>query len=114
MASASDQPVEARAGAVFAALGDDTRRQLWRAVVDDGPVTATALAADLPITRQAVTRHLRVLGDAGLVRSDRVGRETRYLAEDASLHEAAAWIAEADAAWSGRLDRLKARAEGAR
>ncbi len=50
----------------------------------------------------------------GWSRADRVGRETRYQAEDASLQAAAAWIAEADAAWAGRLDRLKVRAEGGR
>jgi DNA-binding transcriptional ArsR family regulator len=99
------------AEAVFGALADGTRRRLWQAVSDTGPVTATALAAELPITRQAVTKHLQVLGDAGLVRSDRVGRETRYVAERDPLRAAAEWIAEADAAWAARLDRLKARAE---
>jgi len=102
---------DAEAGAVFGALADGTRRRLWQAVSDHGPVTATALAADLPITRQAVTKHLRVLGDAGLVRADRVGRETRYVAERDPLRAAAEWIADADAAWGARLDRLKARAE---
>ena len=102
---------DARAGAVFAALGDDTRRRIWRAVVDDGPVTATTLATRVPITRQAVSKHLRVLGEAGLVSADRVGRETRYVARPGSLQDAADWIAAADAAWGDRLGRLKARAE---
>ena len=100
-----------RAGAVFAALGDDTRRRIWRAVVDDGPVTATTLAGQVPVTRQAVTKHLRVLDQAGLVQADRVGRETRYVARPSTLRAASDWIAEADAAWSDRLERLKARAE---
>ncbi len=102
---------DARAGAVFAALGDDTRRRIWRAVVEGGPVTATALAGQVPVTRQAVTKHLKVLDQAGLVTGDRVGRETRYVARQGSLQAAADWIAAADAAWSDRLARLKARAE---
>jgi DNA-binding transcriptional ArsR family regulator len=102
---------EARAGAVFAALGDGTRRQLWRTVVDEGPITATALARALPITRQAVAKHLRVLDDAGLVRADRVGRELRYSAPPGSLRAVSEWIDAADAAWAERLSRLKARAE---
>ena len=102
---------DAEVGAVFAALGDDTRRRIWRVVVDDGPVTATALAGRVPVTRQAVSKHLRVLDHAGLVTADRVGRETRYVARPGSLSGAAEWIAAADAAWSDRLARLKARAE---
>jgi DNA-binding transcriptional ArsR family regulator len=103
---------DARVGAVFAALGDDTRRSIWRAVVEGGPVTATALAGQVPVTRQAVSKHLRVLDQAGLVTADRVGRETRYAAPQGSLQAASEWIAAADAAWSDRLARLKARAEG--
>jgi DNA-binding transcriptional ArsR family regulator len=102
---------DARVGAVFAALGDDTRRRIWRAVVDDGPLTATALAGRVPITRQAVSKHLRVLDDAGLVSADRVGRETRYVARPGSLRDATDWLAAADAAWRDRLARLKGRAE---
>ena len=102
---------DAQVGAVFAALGDDTRRNIWRAVVDDGPVTATALAGRVPITRQAVSRHLRVLDEAGLVTADRVGRETRYVARPGSVRDAADWLAAADAAWRDRLARLKSRAE---
>ena len=96
---------------MFAALGDDTRRAIWRAVVDGGPVTATVLAGQVPVTRQAVTKHLRVLDQAGLVTSDRVGRETCYVARQGSLQAATDWIEAADAAWSDRLARLKARAE---
>ena len=69
---------EARAGAVFDALSDSTRRQVLRGVAERGPVTATELATVLPITRQAVAKHLGVLRDAGLVEPERVGRETLF------------------------------------
>jgi DNA-binding transcriptional ArsR family regulator len=102
---------EARAGAVFTALADGTRRRLLRSVVDEGPITATTLSAQLPVSRQAVAKHLQVLEAAGLVRADRVGRETRYSAQGGSMHAAAAWIADADEAWHRRLSRLKATLE---
>ncbi len=109
--SGSSATSEARAGAVFAALADPTRRQLWRAVVDDGPITATTLSATRPVTRQAVAKHLQVLEAAGLVEADRVGRETRYEARPGSLRAASDWIAAVDAAWDQRLSRLKAEVE---
>ena len=97
-----------RAGAdpVFAALADPTRRELLRAVVTHGPVTATELAADRPLTRQAVAKHLGILGTAGLVSGTKVGRETRYEADLAPLAQATDWIAETGAAWDRRLSRL--------
>ena len=99
---------------MFAALADGTRRLLLRAVVDRGPITATALTADVAVTRQAVTKHLGVLRDAGLVRADRVGRETRYEAETDPLRAASSWITATDEAWARRLDRLKAQLESGR
>ncbi|HEX6391101.1 MAG TPA: metalloregulator ArsR/SmtB family transcription factor [Solirubrobacteraceae bacterium] len=77
---------------VFAALGDATRRQLLEEVSARGSATATQLAAELPITRQAVTKHLHVLADAGLVRAERAGRETRYAPAAAPLSDATGWI----------------------
>jgi DNA-binding transcriptional ArsR family regulator len=87
---------------VFAALADPTRRSLLDAVADRGDATATELAAALPISRQAVAKHLGVLHSAGLVSSVRAGRETRYRPTTAPLDEAAAWI--------GRLEALRERA----
>ncbi len=79
---------------VFAALSDPTRRSLLDTVAQRGDgVTATELAASLPISRQAVTKHLAVLASAGLVSSSRAGRETRYRPTTAPLDEAGAWIA---------------------
>ncbi|MCP5029761.1 MAG: helix-turn-helix transcriptional regulator [Actinomycetia bacterium] len=97
---------------VFAALADPTRRHIAERIAGAGPITATTLAADLPITRQAVAKHLGVLGDAGLVSSARVGRETRYDFQPAALDELTHWAAEVGAAWDRRLRDLRALVEG--
>ena len=65
-------------GPVFAALSDPTRRRVVERLAEGEPLTATELAAELPITRQAVSKHLVALAEAGLVAQERVGRETRY------------------------------------
>jgi len=90
----------------FAALGDPTRRQLvtWLAT---RPATATELASRLPVTRQAIVKHLGVLQDAQLVAKQRDGREVRYRLEAERLDAAAAWIATVTARWETRLARLK-------
>ena len=98
------------AGAVFAALADPTRLAVLRDVAERGPVTATELAGRLPVTRQAVAKHLAVLQEAGLVEHTRNGRENRFTATTAPLAEAERWLAEAGAAWDGRLARLRERA----
>lgn len=92
---------------VFAALADGTRRDLLRAIAADGPVTATELAAARDISRQAVSKHLAVLGEAGLVEGRREGREVRYRADVAPLAAATSWIEDTGAAWDRRLDRLR-------
>jgi len=94
---------------VFRALGDATRRQVLREIASHGPLTATQLAGSLPITRQAVTKHLGVLDAAGLVASHREGREIRYEATTAPLDQARAWLDEVGEQWDERLHRLKAR-----
>ena len=96
---------------VFAALGDPTRLAVLEAVATTGPITATELASELPITRQAVAKHLGVLRDAGLVTGERSGRETRYEARPDGLEPAGRWIADAGAAWDRRLARLRTRVE---
>jgi DNA-binding transcriptional ArsR family regulator len=70
-------------------------------------VTATELSAELPITRQAVAKHLGALREAGLVGSDRSGRETRYRLTPEALSDAASWIERVGAEWDARLDDLK-------
>jgi DNA-binding transcriptional ArsR family regulator len=94
---------------LFAALADPTRRSILRAVAEHGPITATALAGELPITRQAVAKHLGVLRHAGLVVGDRAGRETRFVADVAPLGELAAWAERTGRRWDVRLGRLRDR-----
>ena len=100
---------EARAGVVFEALADPTRRAVLRGIAEHGPLTTTELAATLPVTRQAVAKHLSVLQGAGLVAPTRHGRETHFTATPGPLVEAGAWLARAGEAWDDRLARLAAR-----
>jgi ArsR family transcriptional regulator, cadmium/lead-responsive transcriptional repressor len=94
-------------GAIFAALADPTRRHLVEALAADPGATATGLASSLPISRQAVAKHLATLGQAGLVSRRRRGRETLFELEPQSLTEAAAWIAAVGADWDNHLERLR-------
>jgi DNA-binding transcriptional ArsR family regulator len=94
-------------GRVFAALGDPGRRELIAAISARGSATATELAAELPVTRQAVAKQLAALAEAGLVSGARRGRETRYELTPAPLEDAVAWMAEVGAAWDERLDALR-------
>jgi DNA-binding transcriptional ArsR family regulator len=98
---------DARLGAVFGALGDPTRRFLVQRLASAPDATATALAEELPLTRQAVVKHLGVLRDAGLVRNRRAGREARYELSPEPLAEAAEWISEVGGQWDRRLAKLK-------
>ena len=98
------------AGPVFEALADPTRREVLTLVGRHGPVTATELAAQLPVTRQAVAKHLDALRSAGLVESDKRGRDVRYGLKPAGLEHAGAWMDEVGAAWDRRLEALAKRA----
>ncbi|MFN8039419.1 MAG: metalloregulator ArsR/SmtB family transcription factor [Acidimicrobiales bacterium] len=108
----ADDAVDGAVDVVFTALADATRRELLREVVARAPVTATELAADRAISRQAVAKHLRALEEAGLVTARREGRETRYEADPAPLGAASAWIDATGAAWRRRLGRLRRAVEG--
>ena len=91
------------AGTVLAALADPMRRNVLAAVAArSGTATATELAAELPVTRQAIAKHLTVLADAGLVTSARHGREARYRVVAGSLRPASDWIQRTEASWSRR------------
>ncbi|HXP38495.1 MAG TPA: metalloregulator ArsR/SmtB family transcription factor [Solirubrobacteraceae bacterium] len=95
-------------GAVFAALADPTRRSMIEALLRDGTTSVPRLSADLPITRQAVAKHLAALDHAGLVeRAPASGREVRYRLRGGALVGASEWIARTEGAWDGRLARLK-------
>lgn len=93
-------------GPVFVALADPTRRSLFDEIVHEGPLTATELAARRDISRQAVAKHLVLLGEAGLVLGERCGREVRYDADPVPLHSAIEWMASTSDAWDRRLSRL--------
>jgi DNA-binding transcriptional ArsR family regulator len=92
---------------LFDALADPTRRRLFTRLVQDGPDTATRLAAGLPVSRQAVVKHLQALAEAGLATPERAGREVRYRANPAPLTTAVGWLVEAGAHWDRRLARLE-------
>ena len=96
------------AGTVLAALADPTRRDVLDAVAARaGAATATDLAAELPVTRQAIAKHLGVLTNAGLVTSVRQGREARYRVVAGSLRPASDWIQRTEASWARRVERLQ-------
>ncbi|HET7579089.1 MAG TPA: metalloregulator ArsR/SmtB family transcription factor [Bacillales bacterium] len=96
---------------VFIALADPTRRQLLNLIASKGQATATILAGDVTVSRQAVVKHLTILNDAGLVNSDRVGREVRYTVRPDQLSAAAEWMADLASDWDRRLAWIKQRAE---
>jgi DNA-binding transcriptional ArsR family regulator len=93
--------------AVFAALADPTRRRVLRLVAERGPTSATLLEPELPVTRQAIVKHLAVLNRAGLITSQRTGQEVRYALVPGSLDEVSDWIAEIGIRWDERLNRLR-------
>ena len=102
-----------RAGAVFGALSDPTRRALLAAVAEHPATTATELAAQLPISRQAVLKHLNALTQAGLLDRTRSGREVRYQFTPAPLSDAVDWMTGVGAEWDDRLAVLRRELGGA-
>jgi len=93
---------------VFAALGDATRLSLLRRLSVDGPVSITRLTEGTGVTRQAITRHLHALGDAGLVRNARRGRERVWELDLKRLEKAKRYLDQIAAQWDAAADRLKA------
>jgi DNA-binding transcriptional ArsR family regulator len=94
-------------GAVFGALADPTRRHLVEVLAAEPGATATGLASSLPISRQAVSKHLHLLAEAGLVNRRRRGREALFELDAGPLAEAVAWIGTVGAEWEANLDGLK-------
>ena len=98
---------------LFAALGDESRLALVARLSQEGPQSITALAEPLPITRQAVTKHLTALAGAGLVTSRRVGREKIWQLEPQRLGEAERHLQTISRQWDEAIDRLRAFVEDA-
>jgi DNA-binding transcriptional ArsR family regulator len=98
-------------GEVFAALADPTRRQVLDLLAARGEGSASALAAQLPVSRPAVVKHLTVLDRAGLVEARRRGREVLFTVRPEPLDSAARWMASVAADWDARLAKLKRLAE---
>jgi DNA-binding transcriptional ArsR family regulator len=97
--------------AVFAALADPTRWRVLRTIAQSGEATATRIAAELPVSRPAVIKHLGVLDRAGLVTRERAGREVRFRVEPGRIEATARAMTALAAAWDRRLAALKALAE---
>ena len=97
--------------ALWAAVADPTRRRLLDVLLSKGEATATTLAGELPVTRQAVAKHLAVLDRAGLVEGRRRGRELRYAVQPERLDAASHWMAQVAAEWDERLMAIKRIAE---
>jgi DNA-binding transcriptional ArsR family regulator len=95
-----------RSAPIFAALGDRTRLRLVERLSSGEALTIAALSDGADITRQAVTKHLRVLEGCGIVQAERRGREQRYRLDSAPLAAASEWIDERRRLWESRFDRL--------
>jgi DNA-binding transcriptional ArsR family regulator len=93
---------------IFAALGDRTRLALLRRLSDGGARSIAALSADTSLTRQAITKHLHVLEEAGLVSSSRSGRESRFAYRPEPVAAARSYLDAVSAQWDDALSRLRA------
>ncbi|TCO50001.1 DNA-binding transcriptional ArsR family regulator [Kribbella antiqua] len=96
---------------LWSAIGDPTRRRMLDLLLAGAGGTATSLSDQLPVTRQAVAKHLGVLDRAGLVHSAPAGRERRYTVDEAQLERAIAQMTDVSESWDRRLQRIKRIAE---
>ena len=96
---------------LWSAIGDPTRRRMLDLLIGDGIETATALSEQLPVSRQAISKHLQVLDRAGLVRGTVEGRERRYTVDQAQLARVVDQMNEVSTAWDKRLRRIREIAE---
>lgn len=96
---------------LWSAIGDPTRRRMLDLLLAGGPGTATSLSEELPVTRQAVAKHLGVLDRVGLVHGAPAGREKRYRVDEAQLERAVAQLNAVGSTWDARLRRIKQIAE---
>jgi DNA-binding transcriptional ArsR family regulator len=96
---------------LWSAIGDPTRRRMLDLLLGDGTATATSLSEHLPVTRQAVAKHLTVLDRAGLVHAHAAGREKHYRVDETQLARAVAQLTDVGNTWDARLRRIKHIAE---
>jgi DNA-binding transcriptional ArsR family regulator len=96
---------------LWSAIGDPVRRTMIDLLLAGGPGTATSLSERLPVTRQAVSKHLAVLDRVGLVHAAPAGRERHFRVDEAQLARAVAQLAAVGASWDARLRRIKRLAE---
>lgn len=106
MRDSSGAKLEESAG-IFAALGDPTRLRLVHRLSAEGPLSITQLTERSVITRQAITKHLRLLETAGLVRGEREGREVIWQIEERRMEIAREYLAEVSKRWDKALSRLR-------
>ncbi|WP_245604130.1 ArsR/SmtB family transcription factor [Patulibacter minatonensis] len=111
MSTAVDRVADEVDDDLWSAIGDPTRRRMLDLLLADGGGTATTLSEQLPVTRQAVAKHLAVLDRVGLVHGTTVGRERRYEADPRRMADATAQLALVGSGWDARLRRIKAIAE---
>ena len=95
------------AAPMFAALGDENRLRIVSRLCHDGPLSITSLTAGTDVTRQAITKHLRVMHDAGLVHVTRLGRETVWELEPRRVEQARRHLEQISSDWDRALERLK-------
>lgn len=107
MSPAADPARDQRVVAVFSALGDPTRLGLVEELLQRQPLSISNLASRSSVSRQAVTKHLRVLEAAGLVVRNRQGRESRYRLAPGAIEAARRYLDRASAQWDDAVDRLK-------
>ncbi len=98
----------AEAAPVFAALGDRTRLRLVTRLSDDGPLSIARLSDGAGVTRQAITKHLKALADAGVVRGSRHGRERIWELQPRRLEMASRYLNDVSGQWDAAIGRLRA------
>ncbi|HLT97538.1 MAG TPA: metalloregulator ArsR/SmtB family transcription factor [Acidimicrobiia bacterium] len=92
---------------LFAALADPTRRALFERLSTEGPASASRLAREMPVSRQAIAKHLAALDEAGLVERRTAGREVQYSARPTALTDVTAWVERVGSKWEERLQKLE-------
>lgn len=97
----------ANAAPLFAALGDPTRLSLVLRLGDGQPRSISELSDGIDLTRQGISKHLRVLEQAGILSSERVGRESRFLIRPDAIEETRSYLDQVSAQWDRTLSRLK-------